>query len=78
MTPELQQYYEERLSMMGSQGWKDLVEDVQKMYDATNRLDGVSLDDVKYRQGELSMMRWILSLREVSETTYEDLQRESK
>ena len=31
MNPELQKYYEDRFSMMGSDGWKDLVEDIDSM-----------------------------------------------
>jgi hypothetical protein len=31
MNRELQDYYEERFSMCSSQGWKQLIEDVQLM-----------------------------------------------
>ena len=76
MDPALQKYYEERLSMMGSIGWKQLMEDVNEMYEATNRLDGVTVDNFHFKQGELSIMRWLLSLKNVSEQTYEGLQNE--
>lgn len=73
LTPELQRYYEERLSMMGSEGWRDFMEDVQQMLDATNRLDGVTADTLQHKQGECSLMRWLLSLKEVSEQAYDQL-----
>ena len=73
MTPELQRYYEERISMMSSDAWRDLMEDVQTMLSATNVLDGVTADNMRYKQGEVSIMRWMLSLKEVSEQTYEQL-----
>lgn len=73
MTPELQRYYEQRLSMMGSEGWKDLMDDVMDMMAATNTLDGVTPENMRYKQGEISIMRWMLSLGEVSEQAYEQL-----
>ena len=73
MTPELQRYYESRLDMMGSEGWRDFMEDVQQMLDATNRLDGVTADTLQHKQGECSLMRWLLALKEVSEQAYEQL-----
>ncbi len=73
MTPELQKYYEERLSMCASEAWKDLMDDVQAMLDATNRLDGVTPETLQYKQGEVSIMRWILALKEVSEQAFQQL-----
>ena len=73
MTPELQRYYEERLSMCSSEGWKDLMDDVQAMLDATNRLDGVTPETLQYKQGEVSIMRWMLALKEVSEQAFQQL-----
>ena len=73
MTPELQRYYEQRLSMMGSEGWKDLMDDVMDMMAATNTLDGVTPENMRYKQGEISIMRWMLSLGEVSEQAYDQL-----
>jgi hypothetical protein len=38
MTPELQKYYEERFSMMGTTGWRELMEDVDTMINSLNNL----------------------------------------
>ena len=76
MDARLQRYYEERLSMCASDGWKDLMDDVMTMLDATNTLDGVTLENMRYKQGEVSIMRWMLSLGEVSEQAYEQLKDE--
>ena len=73
MTPELQKYYEERISMCSSEAWKDLMEDVETMLAATNTLDGVTKDNVDFKKGEVSIMRWMLSLKEVSEQAYQQL-----
>ena len=77
MDSQLQAYYEARLSMMGDIAWKQLMEDVESMMQSTN--DITSIPDEKtlhYRRGEISMMRWMLSLRDVSEQAYEQLKDE--
>ena len=79
MTPELQAYYEKRLSMMGDTAWKQLMEDVTQMLDATNDLSSVPDEKtLHYRRGEISMMRWMLSLREVSEQAYQQMKDEDE
>lgn len=78
MTPELRRYYEDRLSMMGTPGWKDLMDDVREMLKATNTLDSVPDEKILHiKRGEISIMRWMLSLKEVSEESYEGLQNET-
>ncbi len=76
MTPKLQRYYEERLSMCSSDAWKDLMDDVQTMMDATNKLDGVTTENLQFKQGEVSIMRWLMALKDVSEQTYEELKKD--
>ena len=73
MDINLQKYYESRLGMMSSTAWGDLRDDVQKMLDATNTLSGTTLENLQYRQGEISIMKWLLSLKEISSEVYEQL-----
>jgi hypothetical protein len=63
--------------MMGDPAWKDLMEDIEEMLKATNDLSSVPDEKtLHYRRGEISMMRWMLSLRDVSEQAYEQLKEE--
>ena len=79
MDSQLQAYYENRLSMMGDTAWKQLMEDVQIMPDATNDVSSISDEKtLHYRRGEISMMRWMLSLRDVSEQAYQQLKDEDE
>ena len=74
MTPELQKYYEERFSMMGTAGWIDLVEDIDKMIDSLNNVSVIQDEkDLNFKKGELSILVWLKTLREVSERAYEEL-----
>jgi hypothetical protein len=75
MDLELQRYYEDRLEMCGSQAWKDLMIDVAEMLKTTDTLSGIQDEkSLHFRRGEVSMMRWMLSIAQVSEDAYKDLQ----
>lgn len=77
MEPTLQKYYENRLSMCGEEAWKDLMEDIQKMRDATDTVAGIKDEKSLFiRQGEIRMMDWFLSIADVSEQTYLTLKNE--
>jgi|TARA_R110002126_G_scaffold1252_2_gene7279 hypothetical protein len=74
---ELQKYYEDRFSMMVTVGWKDFIEDVQTLFDQYNNISTV--DDEKSlqkRKGQLDILNWILTLKDVSNETYTELQNE--
>jgi hypothetical protein len=74
MNRELQDYYEARFAMMSTQGWKDLVEDIQVMSEATDRIGGIETEQqLHFKKGELSIMNWIKTLRESSTEVYEQL-----
>ena len=79
MKPELQKYYDERLSMMGTQGWRDLMEDMESMRKATDTLSSITPEkSVDFRKGELSIINWMLNIRDMSIKVYEELQNEQK
>jgi len=78
MDTALQKYYEDRFEMMGSQGWKDLMMDVQDMVNSTNNLDGVDkLETLHFRKGEISIMKWLLNLSNISEDAYRSINESS-
>ena len=73
MDIELQKYYEARFDMFAHPAWKYLMEDVQAMLAATNTLDGATPENVEFKKGEISIMRWMLSLKKTTEDAYEEL-----
>ena len=74
MNPELQKYYEERFFMMATQGWVDLMEDIDGMINALNNLSAVEDEkSLQFKKGELSILLWLKNLRQVSSDAYEDL-----
>ena len=77
MTPELEKYYEERFSMMSTQGWAELVEDLTELKD--NYADITKVNNVEslyFKQGQLDILNFILNLKSVSEFAYESLKNE--
>jgi hypothetical protein len=79
MNRELQDYYENRFSMMATTGWKDLLEDLQIMISATDTLAGIEDEKQLYfKKGEMSILNWIKNLRDASAEVYEQLQEEGE
>jgi hypothetical protein len=77
MTPELQKYYEDRFTMMATPGWRDLQDDIEKIIETLNNISVISDEkDLQFKKGELSVLTWLKTLKQVSEQAYEDLQDE--
>jgi uncharacterized protein YjgD (DUF1641 family) len=74
MTPELQKYYEARFDLTSHQGWHDLLEDIDGMIENYSNLATIStVEELYKRQGQLDILNWIKSLREISQLAYEEL-----
>lgn len=77
MNRELQDYYENRFSMMATPGWQDLLEDIDLILSSTDTVKGVdSVEQLHFRKGEVSVMTWLKNLKQSSEEVYEQLQQE--
>jgi hypothetical protein len=75
MTPELQKYYEDRFSMMSTPGWTALLEDIEEIMTSINDISVLQDEkQLQFKKGELSILRWLHSLKQVSEQAYEGLQ----
>lgn len=74
MTPELQKYYESRFDLMSKEGWKDLMEDIDTMIESLNNISTISDEkSLQFKKGELSILTWLRTLKEVSERAFEEL-----
>jgi len=60
--------------MMGSDGWKDLMEDIDTMISALNNISVIPDEQsLQFKKGELSILTWLKTLKQVSERAYEEL-----
>ena len=77
MEKSLQRYYEETFSMMSTEGWKYVIEDLKEL--ETN-LDNVRTvkdeQSLNYRLGQLDILDLILNRKKTCEEIYEQLQQE--
>ena len=77
MDKELQAYYEARFEMMGTQGYLDLVADVEGMIEQSGNLMATkSLEELHFRKGQLDILHWIRTLKKLSEEAWEQLNNE--
>jgi hypothetical protein len=75
----LQEYYEAMLGLFGTAGWGYLVEDLTKIYDAANKLEGiVTLTDLDFRRGQIDILKTIIAQPAVISAAYELLLEEEK
>lgn len=74
MDAKLQSYYENRFSMMATEGWKDLIEDAEQMFKALNNVLPIQNEsELQLKRGQLDILQWLLNLKDSSAQTYEQL-----
>jgi hypothetical protein len=74
MSPELEKYYTDRFDMMLHTGWKDLMEDVEKMRKAYRDIGPLTdSNELWYAKGRVDILDWLLTLKKTSEDAFEEL-----
>lgn len=77
MDRSLAKYYEDSFSMMATQGWTDLLEDLNKLKDSLNNLSQVTdTQDLFFRKGQIDILDLILKRKDTCEQVYEELENE--
>jgi len=76
---DLQEYYEARFDMMATKGWIDLLADIEKIIEERNNLLATkSIEELNFRKGQLDVLHWIRTLKQLSEEAWEQLENEQK
>ena len=71
---EDKQFYHNRLSLCEQDGWRDLVQELSNLEDQINTLDTVDNEkDLWFNKGQLSILRQVISLEEVTKQAAEEL-----
>lgn len=77
MTDELRNWYEEQFTLFNTQGYKDLIEQMKEMQKNYENLRNLPSDDtLKFRQGQLDILDWIIGWQESVEQNFKELQNE--
>lgn len=77
MSPELQQYYEDRFSMMSTKAWKQLIEDLLDIRTQYENIRTCDKDTIEFRKGQVDILDYIIGLQYLSEKAYEELKNET-
>ena len=79
MEQSLSHYYEETFSMMATQGWQLLMEDLEKLKQQVQNIRTVEdAQQLYYRQGQLDILDLMLNRKQTCEEVYEQLQGDSQ
>lgn len=77
MEQSLQKYYESSFEMFSSDGWKYLMEDLEKLKQQVENIRTVEdAQKLYYRQGQLDILDLMLNRKKTCEEVYEQLQGE--
>ena len=56
---------DEILKVFTSDGWKYIIDDINKTYDAINKIDGIIDEKQLYqRQGEIQQLKWFMNMQD--------------
>ena len=69
------QFLEDRLSMMETEGWRDLIQDLENLENSVSNIDSMNSDkDLWNAKGQLYMISFLLSLYTATSLALEELQ----
>lgn len=78
MEKSLQLYYDQQFDLFIQPGWKDLLEDFERLKASINDLSAVKTpDDLWYRKGQLDILDLLINRKKTCEEVYEGLQNET-
>ena len=79
MEQSLIQYYESSFDMFASDGWKYLMEDLEKLKEQVANIRTVEdAQTLHYRRGQLDILDLMLNRKKTCEEVYEQLQGEAQ
>ena len=76
MDKELEDYYLNRFELTSTKGWLDFIEDIRELRSSIDNLKTVKVEDLRYVQGQLDIIDWVVDLRKTSEDAFSQLQGE--
>jgi hypothetical protein len=75
---ELQEFYDNAFEMMSTQGWKDLMEDIDRVKNSYDKISAVTeTHSLDFRRGQLDILNWLYGLKGSYEKTFEQLKEET-
>jgi len=73
-TLDLQDYYKNRLSMCESDGWIELMNELDNLSEVANNIESLENEkDLWFARGQLSVLRQMLALEDLAKQAAEEL-----
>ena len=67
------QFLEDRLSMMETEGWRDLIQDLENLENSVMNIDTMNSEqDLWHAKGQLHIINFLLSLNNVTNLALEE------
>lgn len=74
MNKELETYYDAQFDLFIQPGWKDFLEDVEKLKTNLPTVEQLDSEKALYKvKGQLDILNWVLQRKQLVELEYEDL-----
>jgi len=74
MPKETQQFYKDRIELLETEGWADLIEELKVMSESVKRLDSIENEkDLWFARGQLSILRQMIVLEDATKATMTEL-----
>jgi len=74
MPKETQQFYKDRIELLETGGWADLIEELKVMSELVKRLDSIDNEkDLWFARGQLSILRQMIVLEDATKAAMTEL-----
>ena len=74
MVTEDKEFYANRINLVESDGWIDLIEELKTLSDSVKRIDSIDNEkDLWFARGQLSILRQMIVLEEATKATMTEL-----
>ena len=74
MVTEDKEFYANRINLVESDGWIDLIEELKTLSESVKRIDSIDNEkDLWFARGQLSILRQMIVLEEATKATMTEL-----
>ena len=68
------EFYDNRINLVGTDGWIDLVEELKTLSDSVKRIDSIDNEkDLWFARGQLSILRQMIVLEDATKAAMTEL-----
>lgn len=78
MDQETQDWYSNQFEMFGTQGWRNLLEQLNDIIDHTDTVSNIKTEqELYFKRGELSILNWLVKWQSAVEENFKELTHET-